>query len=313
MMFNFSRTLAAMALLTLPASALAMDCTKATQKDEIAICHSPTLLQLDAVLNKSYALARQQTDKEQLKNAQLDWLKSRQQCGDDVTCLGNSYIARIKTLAAVENISVIHNASKQWDFVLSASGCNPEDSYPRCEGSGMLDVFAKGSGKLVQHLPLSAVFLELDSTGKATTNLVEMYGDNNSGLVIDDINFDGHDDIALRAGNEGAYGGPSYDVYLYQPASKRFVLSDALTQLGSENLGLFGVDPKQKTLTTWTKSGCCWHQSSIWEIKNNQPVLIEEITEDATNPNLPDKMTITTRKLVNGKWQVREKEVKVPE
>ena len=72
MMFNFSRTLTALALLTLPASALAMDCTKATQKDEIAICHSPTLLQLDAVLNKSYALARQQTDKEQLENAQLD-------------------------------------------------------------------------------------------------------------------------------------------------------------------------------------------------------------------------------------------------
>ncbi|ROP63077.1 uncharacterized protein DUF1311 [Enterobacter sp. BIGb0383] len=313
MMFNFSRTLTAMALLTLPASALAMDCTKATQKDEIAICHSPTLLQLDAVLNKSYALARQQTDKEQLKNAQLDWLKSRQQCGDDTTCLGNRYIGRIKTLAAVENISVIHNASKQWDFVLSASGCNPEDSYPRCEGSGMLDVFAKGSGKLVQHLPLSTVFLELDSTGKATTNLVEMYGDNNSGLVIDDMNFDGHDDIALRAGNEGAYGGPSYDVYLYQSVSKRFVLSDALTQLGSENLGLFGVDPERKTLTTWTKSGCCWHQSSVWKVENNQPVLIEEITEDATNPNLPDKMTITTRKLVNGKWQVREKEVKTPE
>ena len=313
MMFNFSRTLTALALLTLPASALAMDCTKATQNDEIAICHSPTLLQLDAVLNKSYALARQQTDKEQLKNAQLDWLKSRQQCGDDATCLGNSYIARIKTLAAVENISVIHNASKQWDFVLSASGCNQDKSYPRCEGAGMLDVFAKGSGKLVQHLPARAVFLELDSAGKATTNLVEMYGDNNSGLVIDDINFDGHDDIALRAGNSGAYGGPSYDVYLYQPASKRFVLSDALTQLGSENLGLFGVDPKRKTLITWTKSGCCWHQSSTWKVENNQPVLIEEITEGEGSGKLAGKFTRKVRKLVNGKWQVSEKEIKVPE
>lgn len=313
MKFNVSRTLTALALLTLPASALAMDCTKATQKDEMAICHSPALLQLDAVLNKSYALARQQTDKEQLKNAQLDWLKSRQQCGDDTTCLGNRYIARIKTLAAVENISVIHNASTQWDFVLSASGCNPEESYPRCEGSGMLDVFAKGSGKLLQHLPLNSVFLELGSTGKATTNLVEMYGENNSGLVIDDINFDGHDDIALRAGNEGAYGGPSYDVYLYQPASKRFRLNDALTQLGSENLGLFSVDPKRKTLTTFTKSGCCWHQSSEWKIENNQPVLIEEITDGAGNGNLEGKYTRQIRKLVNGKWQVSEKEIEVPE
>lgn len=312
-MFNLRRTLGAMALLALPASALAMDCTKATQKDEMAICQSPTLLQLDAVLNKSYALARQQTDKEQLKSTQLDWLKSRQQCGDDTTCLGNRYIARIKTLAAVENISVIHNASKQWDFVLSASGCNPEDSYPRCEGAGMLDVFAKGSGKLVQHLPASAVFLELDSTGKATTNLVEMYGENNSGLVIEDINFDGHDDIALRAGNEGAYGGPSYDVYLYQPASKSFRLNGALTQIGSENLGLFSVDPQSRTLTTSTKSGCCWHQSSTWKVENNQPVLIEEITEGEGSGKLAGKFTRTIRKLVNGTWQVSEKEIEVPE
>ena len=312
-MFNLRRTLGAMALLALPASALAMDCTKATQKDEMAICQSPTLLQLDAVLNKSYALARQQTDKEQLKSTQLDWLKSRQQCGDDTRCLGNRYIARIKTLAAVENISVIHNASQQWDFVLSASGCNPEDSYPRCEGAGMLDVFAKGSGKLVQHLPASAVFLELDSTGKATTNLVEMYGENNSGLVIEDINFDGHDDIALRAGNEGAYGGPSYDVYLYQPASKSFRLNGALTQLGSENLGLFSVDPQSRTLTTSTKSGCCWHQSSTWKVENNQPVLIEEVTEGEGSGKLAGKFTRTIRKLVNGTWQVSEKEIEVPE
>lgn len=312
-MFNLRRILGAMALLALPASALAMDCTKATQKEEMAICQSPTLLQLDAVLNKSYALARQQTDKEQLKSAQLDWLKSRQQCGDDTRCLGNRYIARIKALAAVENISVIHNASKQWDFVLSASGCNPEDSYPRCEGSGMLDVFAKGSGKLVQHLPASAVFLELDSTGKATTNLVEMYGENNSGLVIEDINFDGHDDIALRAGNEGAYGGPSYDVYLYQPASKNFRLNGALTQIGSENLGLFSVDPQSRTLTTSTKSGCCWHQSSTWKVENNQPVLIEEITEGEGSGKLAGKFTRTIRKLVNGTWQVSEKEIEVPE
>lgn len=312
-MFNLSHTLSALALLTLSASALAMNCTKATQQDEMAICQSPTLLQLDAVLNKSYALARQQTDKEPLKNAQLDWLKSRQQCGEDTRCLGNRYIARIKTLAAVENISVIHNASRQWDFVLSASGCNPEDSYPRCEGSGMLDVFVKGSGKLVQHLPLNSVFLELDSSGNATTNLVEMYGDNNSGLVIDDMNFDGHDDIALRAGNEGAYGGPSYDVYLYQPASKRFVLSDTLTQLGSENLGLFRVDPQRKTLTTFTKSGCCWHQSSIWKVENNQPVLIEEITEGQGSGKMSEKFTRQIRKLVNGKWQVSEKEIEVAE
>jgi len=310
-MLNVKRALAVIALLALPMSALAIDCTKATSKDDLAICNTPFLLQLDAVLNKSYINARQRADKDRLKTQQLSWLKERQQCSDDIACLGNTTIERIKTLAEVENVSVIHTASKQWDFVMSVAGCHQDTSYPRCEGPGMLDIFAKGSGKRVQHLPAKNIFIELDNQGKVTTNLVEMYGDNNSGLVVDDINFDGTDDIALRTGNEGAYGGPSYEVLLYQPTSKTFVKSESLTQLGSENLGLFDIDPTTKTLTSFTKSGCCWHQSSVWEVHNDKPVLIQEVTEDATVGD--SMMLISTRKLLNGQWQTTEQKVKIPD
>lgn len=306
MIFIRPRALALIVLFASPLSAWAIDCTKASVADEKMICVTPSLMQLDAVLNKSYLSARQQVDKESLKTQQLAWLKQRQQCGEDTVCLGNSYISRIKTLANVDNISMINSASKQWDFVLSVAGCTPDSSYPTCEGPGMLDIFAKNSGKLVQHIPAENIFIELDEQGKATTNLIEMYGDNNSGLVIDDINFDGQDDIALRTGNEGAYGGPSYHIFLYHPESKTFVENTALTQLGSENLGLFGVDPKTKTLTTFTKSGCCWHQSSVWKIDNNQPVLIEEVTEAAEINTDPPTLLITTRKWVNGEWQTTE-------
>lgn len=301
-----NRPLAFMLLSALPVSAWAIDCSKATSKDEMAICNSPTLMQLDTVLNKSYSLARQHSDKALLKTQQLSWLKERQHCGNDVVCLGNSYISRIKTLAEVDNVSVIHTASKQWDFVLSVSGCNQGNSYPTCEGPGMLDIFTKGSGKLVQHLPAKNIFIELDSKGKATTNLVEMYGDNNSGLVVDDINFDSTDDIALRTGNEGAYGGPSYEIWLYQPTLKTFEKNDELTSLGSENLGLFLIDPQSRTLTTSTKSGCCWHQSSVWGIHDDQPVLIEEVTRGAGSGENANTMMVTTRKLVNGQWQTTE-------
>ncbi|ECI2867557.1 lysozyme inhibitor LprI family protein [Hafnia paralvei] len=314
-MLNLNSVLFIVVAVGLPASALAMDCNKATLKDEVAICGDTTLMQLDAVLNKNYISARQHSDKDILKTQQLSWLKQRQQCGDDTGCLGNSYVERIKTLAEKDNVSVIHNASKQWDFVLSVSACNKDDSYPTCEGPGMLDIFTKGTDQLVQRIPMDNLFIELDAKGKATANLVEMYGDNNSGLVSEDINFDGSDDIALRAGNEGAYGGPSYDVFLYQPKSKTFKRHEALTELGSTNLGLFDVDPKLQTLTTSTKSGCCWHQFSVWKIKNNQPLLIKEITEDASPGEKPDFMTITTtiRTLVNGKWKTSESKDQVPE
>jgi len=300
------RALTLLSLLALPLSAWAIDCTKASLADEKAICATPPLMQLDTVLNKSYAFARQQADKAQLKTEQLVWLKERQQCGDNTACLAEQYISRVKTLAHVDSISIIHSASKQWDFVLSVASCTPDSSYPTCEGPGTLDIFTKGSGKLVQRLAAKNIFIELDKQGKATTNLVEMYGDNNSGLVVEDINFDGIDDIALRTGNEGAYGGPSYTIYLYQPQSKTFVENTALTQLASENLGLFNVDSENKTLTTFTKSGCCWHQSSIWKIDQNKPVLIEEITDgEDIGAEQPTRL-ITTRKWINGQWQTTE-------
>ena len=310
MIFPPTRTLTLLALLFLPLSVRAIDCTKASLADDKAICATPALMQLDAVLNKNYAVARQQADKAQLKTEQLDWLKDRQQCGDNTTCLAEHYLSRIKTLASVDSISVIHGASKQWDFVLSVTGCKPDSSYPTCEGPGILDIFAKDSGKLIQRINEKNIFIELDKKGEATTNLIEMYGENNSGLVVDDINFDGVDDIALRTGNEGAYGGPSYTIYLYQKQSKTFVENTALTELASSNLGLFDVDPENQTLTTFTKSGCCWHQSSIWKIDHNKPVLIEEITDgEDIGAEKPTRL-ITTRKWVNGEWQTtQEREI----
>lgn len=310
MIFHLIRTLTLFTLFVLPLSVWAIDCTKASLADDKAICTTLELMQLDTVLNKNYFFARQQANKEQLKIEQLAWLKERQKCDDNTHCLAEHYIARIKTLANVDAVSIIHSASKQWDFVLSVTGCTPDPSYPICEGPGVLDIFAKGSGKLVQQLNAKNIFIELDNQGKATTNLIEMYGNNNSGLVVDDINFDGVDDIALRTGNEGAYGGPSYTIYLYQPQSKTFVENIALTQLASENLGLFDVDPKNKTLTTFTKSGCCWHQSSIWEIAQNKPVLIEETTEEGDIRADQPTLLITTRKWVNGAWKTtQEREI----
>lgn len=313
MIFTLSRILMLLTLLVSSLSVWAINCSKASLPDDKTICATPSLMQLDAVLNQSYLLARQQADKTQLKIEQLAWLKERQQCAEEVNCLETSYISRIKMLAKVDNISLINGASRQWDFVLSVASCNSDVSYLTCEGPGMLDIFAKDSGKLVQHLPAENIFIELDKQGHATTNLIEMYGDNNSGLVVDDINFDGHDDIALRTGNEGAYGSPSYTVYLYQPTPNTFVKNMALTELGSENLGLFDVDPKTKTLTTFTKSGCCWHQSSVWKVDSNQPILIEEITEAVDMSAEKPTMLITTRKMVNGQWQTAEEREPVRE
>ncbi|MFJ5379703.1 lysozyme inhibitor LprI family protein [Pectobacterium sp. CHL-2024] len=291
-------------LLFFTSSVWAMDCSKASTDTEKMICASSRLQQLDAVLNKAYQGYVKKEDKTQALQAQRAWLAERDRCKDDV-CLGNAMVSRIQTLSGSENISLITKASDQWDFVLGVAKCNLDPSYSTCEGPGTLDIFKKGSGELFQRITMENMFIELNKKGETTVNLVEVYGENNSGLVIDDANFDHHADIILRNGNNGAYGGPSYDVYLFDVEKQQFTLNAPLTELASSNLGLFEIDGKRKTITTSTKSGCCWHQSSTYQIANNKPVLIAETTEDYSEEK--KAMVATTRELVGGKWNVKEK------
>ncbi|MDY4323534.1 lysozyme inhibitor LprI family protein [Pectobacterium brasiliense] len=298
-------SLAVSSLLCLFTSSVwAMDCSKASTDSEKMICASSRLQQLDAVLNKAYQGYVKKEDKTQALQAQRAWLAERDRCKDDV-CLGNEMISRIQALSGSENISLITKASDQWDFVLGVAKCNLDPSYPTCEGPGTLDIFKKGSGELFQRITMENMFIELNKKGETTVNLVEVYGENNSGLVIDDANFDHHADIILRNGNNGAYGGPSYDVYLFDVEKQQFTLNAPLTELASSNLGLFEIDDKRKTITTSTKSGCCWHQSSTYQIANNKPVLIAETTEEYSEEK--KAMVATTRELVGGKWNVEEK------
>ncbi|MEQ9924201.1 MULTISPECIES: lysozyme inhibitor LprI family protein [Pectobacterium] len=291
-------------LLLFTSSVWAMDCSKASTDTEKMICASSRLQQLDAVLNKAYQGYVKKEDKTQALQAQRAWLAERDRCKDDV-CLGNAMVSRIQTLSGSENISLITQASDQWDFVLGVAKCNLDPSYSTCEGPGTLDIFKKGSGELFQRITMENMFIELNKKGETTVNLVEVYGENNSGLVIDDANFDHHADIILRNGNNGAYGGPSYDVYLFDVEKQQFTLNAPLTELASSNLGLFEIDGKRKTITTSTKSGCCWHQSSTYQIANNKPVLIAETTEEYSEEK--QAMVATTRELVGGKWNVKEK------
>ncbi|UMO87444.1 lysozyme inhibitor LprI family protein [Pectobacterium sp. PL64] len=291
-------------------SAWAMDCSKASTDTEKMICASSQLQQLDTVLNKAYQGYMKKADKAQARQEQRDWLVERDRCKDDV-CLGNEMVSRIQALSGSENISLITQASDQWDFVLSVAACDLDSSYSTCEGPGTLDIFKKGRGDLFQRITMENMFIELNTKGEVTANLVEVYGENNSGLVIDDANFDHHADIIVRNGNSGAYGGPSYDVYLFDVEKQQFTLNASLTELASTNLGLFDIDEKSKVITTFTKSGCCWHQWSAYQIANNQPVLIAETTEAYSEEK--QAMVATTRELVGGKWKVKEEIVKIDE
>jgi hypothetical protein len=192
---------------------------------------------------------------------------------------------------------LLEKVSKDFDIKITIKPAEAD----HCEGKATVFILPKKSTAFSQAIEIENLFLELGPDGNPTVNLIELYGHNNSGIILDDFNFDGANDLALRNGNHGAYGGPSYDVFLFSKAAKKFVKNLDLTQIASENLGFFTVDKKNTTLETFNKSGCCWHQTVRYRIINNQPVKVYIFTEDATAFNTGNVIQ-TTETLVNGRW-----------
>lgn len=193
---------------------------------------------------------------------------------------------------------LLKDASKTFDVRIKIAGCDNDI----CEGKASLYLFKKNQAKLFQTIEMPNAYLELGKDRKPTANLIELYGENNSGVIFDDFNFDGAEDLGIRNGNEGAYGGPSYDVLLFSGATGKFVKNRELTKLGSENLGLFTIDKTRKTIETFNKSGCCYHETTRYRVMNNRPKKVFVFIEDATVGD-GAKVKLTTKTLVKGKWK----------
>ena len=143
-------------------------------------------------------------------------------------------------------------------------------------------------------------------------NVTKLY-DDQSVINFGDFNFDGADDVAICEGPYGGYGGPSYRVYLYSKAAKRFAFSRPFTAIGEGGLGMFETDKKKKMHLVYSKSGCCWHQTVGYDVFRGRPRKVYEFTEDAMNIADDDMMTITTKTLVNGRWRKSVKRAKTSE
>ncbi|MGZ3688916.1 MAG: lysozyme inhibitor LprI family protein [Bdellovibrionota bacterium] len=81
--------------------AYGFDCTKASAPAETAICGNAELKKLDADLNDRFTEATGKSDfdaRSKLKLDQRAWLKERNACGKDVSCLKRSISARIAAL-----------------------------------------------------------------------------------------------------------------------------------------------------------------------------------------------------------------------
>lgn len=89
-------------LLALPGTghAASFDCAKSTSPTEKTICADGKLSKLDSELSVVWKkVLSQGGDTTALKSSQLQWLKQRDACGDDASCLGDRYHERLASLS----------------------------------------------------------------------------------------------------------------------------------------------------------------------------------------------------------------------
>lgn len=184
-----------------------------------------------------------------------------------------------------------------------------KDENGYCSGKGTVEL-RDAKGTLIQTFSSDDLCMDIGNASTASAGAVEL-GGGQSPVIIDDFNFDGSKDIAIRNGNDSGYGGPSYDIHVWNLTKKAFVKSDELTALAHENLGMFQVDAKRKRLITFAKSGCCWHKTSEYEVRPGKGLqLVREFTEDAMDGKT---VILTERQLVNGVWKTKTEKKSVSE
>jgi len=92
----------ALPLAALPADAASFDCAKAARPDEIAICSTPSLSDLDVEMATLYRVRMElpmlMGARGAAQDEQRDFLSTRAKCGGDVQCLTSTYDARIDVL-----------------------------------------------------------------------------------------------------------------------------------------------------------------------------------------------------------------------
>jgi hypothetical protein len=174
--------------------------------------------------------------------------------------------------------------SGAYDFVVRMLAHAPEglDGYTGqdgyLEGPAEILVSRKGATAPLQTIIMENIFVTFID-GKPLTNTATLHDD--QGFInVGDFNFDGQEDFAIRDGNGGSYGQPTYSVFLYSTKKKQFILNHPLSKLTNDGQGFFVLDAKKKRLIVLSKSGCCYDESTEYKVKHDAPIPVSRMIED---------------------------------
>lgn len=185
----------------------------------------------------------------------------------------------------------ITNASKQLEFTLK------QLSYAPGETGAHLQVHDAKSKQELLSMDFLSVMINIEGESMLV-NSAPLYG-NQGTINVGDFNFDGQDDFAVQIGNEGSYSGPNYAVFLR--TSKGFTHNQRMSDLTMEGLGFFNFNKKTKTLSTFSKSGCCDHWGITYKVVSNQPIPAHMTREYLSADNVGH---IEESVWLNNRWKI---------
>ncbi|GGJ97338.1 XAC2610-related protein [Luteimonas terricola] len=213
---------------------------------------------------------------------------------------GDGNAAKInEALASADGLAIV---SGDIHLRLRSAGCEPfVEGLLACEDDVRLDV-AMPRAQLQQTLHPAAVMLKAGSLVYRGPLHADDRPDAHS-FIISDVNADGREDLILWSGRDGAYGGPSFQVYLFDEGDGQLHLSEAFSELTVGYVGIFGVDGR--AITTDAKSGCCLHVQETYVVEASVPELVERVT---TEEEADGTAKVTTERLLDGKLQIVDDE-----
>lgn len=284
------------ALLPGAAAAASFDCAKAATPLERAVCGDPRLSTLDEQLAQAYreALGRLGESAPLLRASQRDWLKSlpAPSPGGDNALVSSDYEARI---AALRGIPTYPKADQPVDGEVFT----PEPALRDHDVTRrLLRSCPSDSPNGFDAVPAQVVIRARRAAAPQLINLPFVFC-GTAGVSVEDYNFDGNPDLAVNNDVALGYGSVGQYIFLFDPASRRFVFSAAFSEAVAAHSA--ALDPKRKEIEAMNKSGCCYHRSLFYRVENNRPVPVRERIEDATG-DISKGMKITERTRVNGRW-----------
>lgn len=194
----------------------------------------------------------------------------------------------------------IKNVSKSYDAVLQVESCYDD----RCGGKGTVDLFDHKNSKVQTFVSDDLVLYAGQGQKLSQGKLIPLSKDQRA-VIIDDFNFDGTEDVAIRNGNMGNYSGASYDVYVFNKTRMGFVKSEELTELGSNGLDIFDVDAQCKRLISYGKSGCCNIFTTEYAVIPNKG--LDKVFEKQEDMTVEGRVKVTTKEKLNNKWITKTK------